>query len=253
LYINSSFLDLIDKFVSITQDDAAKATEALAANEVIPHSPMRAFSGSVNRMNAAHFFQNATVDLCESDDEDMEETEQVWERRVRFQMNDDGEIDEQLGVPSFPTYELTPNLIKKCWYSRMERQGFKAEFPMKCRFLATLEYRRSAIKIAALASRSDALEVLERDQTVQKALSVLVDPEARGMERAMMVLMMLPRKMMKAHSQNIIILQNYQRRNDFTIDEMAQALAEVATASSGSCVRMACILARGDEITESDY
>jgi hypothetical protein len=250
--MKSSFMDLIDQFVSITQDDAEKAAEALAASEVIPHSPMRLPSGSVNRKSAALFFQQHTIDLDDLDDDEYVETNEVRPRRVRFQMNHDGEIDEQLGLPSFPTYELTPNLIKKCWYSKMERQAFKAEFPVKCRMLATVEYRRSAIKVAALASRSDALEILERDEVSQKALSVLVSPEARGMERAMMVLMMLPRKMMKAHSQNVVVLQNYQRNNGFTIDEMSEALAEVAGASSSSCVRMACILARGDEFEQSN-
>lgn len=246
-YLSKSLVGLVEKFMVITQDedDNDIATEVLEANEVIPQSPKRVPSNSI-RLSAA--FQQYTIDLSDSDDdEEMEDTEHPV-RRVSFQLTDDGEIDEELGVSSFPTYALTPSLIKKCWYSKMERRCFKAEVPRDCRALASTEYRRSAIKIAALASREDALAVLEKDLTSQKALQVLTEPEARGYERAMMVLMMLPRKMMKAHSQNIVKLQQYQRNNGFTAEEISDALCEVSMASSSCCVRMARILARGDEL-----
>lgn len=248
--VKSSLVSLVEKFMTISQDDdeydADMTTEALAANEVIPHSPKRVPSNSIGRRNA--LFQHCSIDLSDSDDDEEMEDARSPIRRVHFKLADDGDIDEELGVSSFPNYVLTPALIKKCWYNKLERRYFKADVPRECRALASIEYRRSAIKIAALASREDALTILEKDMISQKALQVLIQPEARGYERAMMVLMMLPRKMMKSHSQNIVKLQNYQRNNDFTPDEISEALCDISIASSSCCVRMARILARGDEL-----
>jgi hypothetical protein len=197
-------------------------------------------------------------------------------KMVRFFVDDNDEIVEQLSRHSFARYRLSEQDKRMCWYSKKERNAFKQGIPMECRDLARAfpQYRRAALKLFAAASYSscrhddwvrhycDFLDGAEEEKTstnyvrgIAVPLRILGDPQLRGLERAMFARMLLPRRSCKPNVLAVLRTQQLFRElaacsNSsgsgtmlYTDDEKAALIADQYAENAAFHVRWSILLA----------
>jgi hypothetical protein len=179
-------------------------------------------------------------------------------KKVRFLLDDDGNIDEGLSLYSFPTYKLTPKLIQECWYHKEDRLRSKFLIQKQCREFETspsehMEYRDAMVTaITFLVECDDEHE----DPThltgdVLEAIAVIARGETRGTERSMQFHMSLPRISTKTNVHAVLRTQALLRELDATkydANEVEELIADQCVVNSQLGIRWAKIMAQGDAI-----
>jgi hypothetical protein len=176
-------------------------------------------------------------------------------KRVRFQVDEDGEIDEDICSLSFPEHILTPEDIKVCWYSRADRHQFKADIPLDCReCLASIpEYRKAALKVCELASRDEYESMLNE---YRDDLRIVVDGQARGFERFLLYRLNIPRSTSKTNVSAVMMTQRLIRElttATYTDEEVWILIAEQYRVNAQYATRWALLLAEGDAADARAY
>lgn len=176
-------------------------------------------------------------------------------KRVRFQVDENGEIDEDVSSRSFPMHALTPDDIKVCWYNRKERSQLKSNIPSECRVcvLNHPEYCRAAMKVCAMASRREYASLLNDNLD---ALHVVVNGEARGLERYLFHRMNLPRKSCKTNVHAVLRTQKLIRElpaATYSDEAVATLIAEQYHVNAQYAKRWSLVLAEGDAIDARAY
>lgn len=171
-------------------------------------------------------------------------------KRVRFQVNKNGEIDEDISIRSFPKHQLTAEDVKVCWYGRQERRQLKSDIPLECLDCrhSLPKYRGAALKVWVLASCEEYSSLL---QTSLDALKIIVDGKARGLERPMFARMNLPRRSSKPNVREVLHMQKFLQEiksGTYSYDDASALIAEQSRFNSQNAVRWAQILAEGDAI-----
>jgi hypothetical protein len=178
------------------------------------------------------------------------------EKRVRFLLDEYGEIDEGVCLYSFPDYKITSKLIKECWYKKEDRIQAKMELQEVCREYETsitnsTEYRDAMFKaITYLVQSDDDVEdpILPNDDMLQ-AMVTIVQGETRGMERSMQFHMGLPRISTKTNVHAVLRTQALIRELDTTKydeGEVDELIADQCIMNSQYGVRWAKMIALGD-------
>jgi hypothetical protein len=203
-------------------------------------------SGNASPRSVTSFVDSATA-KCIPMLPDMTKKNSV-SKRVRFQVDDDGDIDEDVSIHSFPKHQLTAEDIRVCWYGREERKQLKGGIPSQCRdCIHNLpEYRRAALKVCALASRHEYASLLDENRD---ALRILAHEQARGLERSLFARMNLPRKSSKNNVYAVLHTQRLIRELTtavYTYDEVAMLISEQYNVNSQYAIRWALILAEAD-------
>ena len=176
-------------------------------------------------------------------------------KRVRFQVDANGEIDEDVSIRSFPKHKLTPDDIKVCWYNRKERKQLKADIPWECRDCVQNhpEYCRAAMKVCAIASRTEFASLLHDNRD---ALLVVVNGQARGLERYLFHRMNLPRKSCKTNVYAVLRTQKLIRElttGTYSDDAVASLIAEQYHVNAQYAIRWSRVLAEGDAMDARAY
>lgn len=176
-------------------------------------------------------------------------------RRIRFKCHDDGEIDEDLSEHSFPDYELTPDIIDECWYTKKDRKANKAAIPGKCLRMINPQYRRATLQLQNLATHKDCVQKIKQSVRCQAAVEVVSHPAVRGFEKVMASQMMMPRKPAKQYSRDILLLQEmlYDDLEIRTTDDIWDEIADLHKMNSEQSVNWALMLAEGDAMYAHDY
>lgn len=196
------------------------------------------------------------IPFCEVDCD--VETRTVLEKKVRFRMDEDGNIDEELCLHSFPDYKLTPKVIQECWYSKEDRLRSKFQIYKFCQehetsFADYQEYYDAMLTSLAFLAQSDDDH---EDSTyltddVLQAMTFLVGGETRGIERSMQFHMSLPRISTKTNVQAVLRTQTLLRElgsSKCDANEMEELIADQSMVNSQRGVRWAKMIAQGDAI-----
>lgn len=180
-------------------------------------------------------------------------------KKVRFLVDEDGDIDEDVTLKSYPKHELTPQDITKLWWSKADRREAKASIPRECRDIIQVfpQYRRAALKLCALASRKDYAELISSHEVTRQSLPLLTRGTVRGLERPMFFRMALPRKPGKTYVNAILRTQSLLRDLEgdvYSEEEKAELISDQYRENSRFAVRFAEILAVADamEIDRDD-
>ena len=179
-------------------------------------------------------------------------------KKVRFLLDEDGNIEEGLSLYSFPDFKLTPKMIQECWYSKEDRLRSKFQIHKFCREFATsLEDHQAyfdamSTAISFLAHSDDEHEdsTYLTDDALQ-AMTFLVSGETRGMERSMQFHMSLPRISTKTNVQAVLRTQTLLRElgsDKYDLDEVEELIADQCIMNSQLGVRWAKMVAQGDAV-----
>ena len=172
-------------------------------------------------------------------------------KRVRFLCDEDGDIDEDVTLKSYPNYQLSPKDISNLWWSRKDRLEVKNSIPFQCLQIMrdSPQYRRAALKLCALASRKDYMELIENNAATWENLPHLTQGTIRGLERPLFFRMALPRKVSKSYVHAVLrtqsLLQNLEG-DVYSDDEKNQLIADQYRENASFAVRFAGILAIAD-------
>lgn len=175
-------------------------------------------------------------------------------RRIRFKCDESGEIDEDLSEHSFPDYEITPELVEECWYSKKDRKNNKLAIPSKCRRMINPQYRRATMQLGFLADQHDCLEQVKESVSSQAAIGIVTHPSARGFEKVMASQMMIPRKPAKYYAREVLMMQEmlYDDLEVRTVDEISEEIAEMYKLNAENSVHWALMVAYGDAVYASE-
>jgi len=195
-----------------------------------------------------------TVDV--SDDEFAEhwsEEPSSTTKKVHFLVDEDGDIDEDVSLKSYPKHQLSPQDIPKLWWSRQDRRECKASIPQQCREIMRdfPQYRRAALKLCALASRKDYADLISSNAVTRDSLPLLTRGSVRGLERPLFFRMALPRKASKSYVLAILRTQDLLKELEgdvYSDDDKAQLISDQYRENSQFAVRFAQILAVADEM-----
>jgi hypothetical protein len=177
-------------------------------------------------------------------------------KRVRFLLDEYGDIDEGVCLYSFPDYKLTSKLIKECWYKKEERIQAKLELQEACREHETtitnsIEYRDAMVKAITylVQSDDDAEDTISLDPDLLQAMVTIVQSDTRGMERSMQFHMGLPRISTKTNIHAVLRIQALIRELDSTKydeHEVDELIADQCLTNSQYGIRWAKMIAHGD-------
>lgn len=179
-------------------------------------------------------------------------------KKVRFLLDEDGNIDEELSLYSFPDFKLTPKMIQECWYSKEDRLRSKFQIHKFCRehetsFSNHQEYHNAMSAAIAFLTESDDDH---EDSTyltddVLHAMTFLAGGETRGMERSMQFHMSFPRISTKTNVHAVLRTQTLLRElgsDKYDVHEVEELIADQCMANSQLGVRWAKMMAQGDAI-----
>ena len=184
-------------------------------------------------------------------------------KRVRFQLDEDGSIEEGVCLYSFPDYKLTAKLVKECWYSKADRVQTKAEIQTQCRENATsipnIEEYHDAM-VAAISylvqSDDDAEDPVELSEEMLIAMTTIAQVETRGMERTLQFHMGIPRIGTKTNVHAVLRVQTLIRELDsskYDEFEVEELIADQSFINSQYGVRWAKMIALGDAANVRKY
>jgi hypothetical protein len=202
------------------------------------------------------------------------------EKRVRFRVvesndrddhDDDDEIVEEIGILSYPRHDLTPNDKRKAWWNKLERRRMKQSVPDQCEYAIYKHptYRRVAFQTMTLLNHISMEDLQEQLQiannnnnknsnhhhpyhppnsVLRESVPILVQSDSRGLERAMMKRLQLPRPDVKAHVYSVLRHQQSLQQYgwDMSEDEKQIILAGHAAADSEWARKWAWVMAQGD-------
>jgi hypothetical protein len=177
-------------------------------------------------------------------------------KRVRFQVDEDGDIDEGVCLYSFPDYKLTPKLIKECWYRKEDRVQSKLEIQRRSSEHRTSisnsdEYREAMVAAIAFLVRcdDDAEDETQLSNEVLNAMTIIVQADTRGMERPLQFHMGLPRISTKTNVHAVLQTQTLIRELDssnYDEFEVEELIADQCMNQSQYGIRWAKMIAQGD-------
>jgi len=176
-------------------------------------------------------------------------------KKVRFVVDEDGDIDEEISLQSYPKHDLTAEDLTTLWWTKLERHQLKASIPVQCRQIMQEfpQYRRAALKLCALSSRPDYASILETSAPTRDSLALLTRHAVRGLERPLFYRMALPRKSSKSYVSLVLRTQQLLRDLEddvdlYSSDEKAQLIADQYRQNAQSAIRFAEILGAVDEL-----
>lgn len=174
------------------------------------------------------------------------------QKYVRFQLDEDGDIDEEISLKSFSKYQLTQQDMTLLWWSKEQRRQLKTSIPNQCKEICKQLplYRRALHKLCTLASRKEYADLLDSDSALE-SLESLADARVRGLERPMLYKYALPRRSSKSYTQLLLKTQQMLRDmfdDEYTAEEKAQVLADQYRINARPSVRFAEILAIADAL-----
>ena len=184
-------------------------------------------------------------------------------KRVRFQVDDDGNIDEDVCLYSFPDYKLTSKLVKECWYCKGDRIDTKAEIQKQCREHATSianveEYHDAMVAAISYLVQcdDDAEDPIELSEEMLKAMTTIAQVETRGMERSLQFHMGIPRIGTKTNVHAVLRVQTLIRELDssnYDEFEVEELIADQSIINSQYGIRWAKMIALGDVVNVRKY
>jgi hypothetical protein len=182
----------------------------------------------------------------------------IAKKKVRFLLGEDGNIDEELSLYSFPDFKLTPKMIQECWYSKEDRLRSKFQIHQFCREHETSfpDYQEYHDAMSTAISFLDLCEDDHEDSTyltdeVLQAMTFLASGETRGMERSMQFHMSLPRISTKTNVHAVLRTQTLLRElgsEKYDTNEVEELIADQCMINSLLGVRWAKMIAQGDAI-----
>jgi hypothetical protein len=177
-------------------------------------------------------------------------------KRVRFQLDEDGNVEEDVCLYSFPDYKLTSKLVKECWYSKDDRIQAKAEIQKQCREHATSipnveEYHDAMVAAITylVQSDDDAEDPIELSEDMMNAMTTIAQVETRGMERSLQFHMGIPRIGTKTNVHAVLRVQTLIRELDsskYDEFEVEELIADQSIINSQYGIRWAKMIALGD-------
>lgn len=177
-------------------------------------------------------------------------------KKVRFQMDEDGNIEEGVCLYSFPDYKLTHKLVKECWYAKDDRIQTKADIQKQCREHATSisnikEYHDAMVNAITylVQSGDDAEDPIELADDLLKAMTIIAQVETRGMERSLQFHMGIPRIGTKTNVHAVLRVQKLIRELDsshYDEFEVEELIADQSIINSQYGARWAKMIALGD-------
>ena len=199
-------------------------------------------------------------------DDDMDEffaCASKQKKRVRFQLDDDGNIEEGVCLYSFPDYKLTYKLVKECWYSKDDRMQAKAEIQKQCRENATSianiqEYHDAMVAAInyLVQSDDDAEDPIELNTDILNVMTTIAQGETRGMERSLQFHLGIPRIGTKTNVHAVLRVQTLIRELDsskYDEFEVEELTADQSIINSQYGVRWAKMIALGDAAQVQKY
>jgi hypothetical protein len=177
-------------------------------------------------------------------------------KRVRFQLDEDGNIEEGVCLYSFPDYKLTQKLVKECWYSKDDRIQTKAEIQKQCKENATTvpnieEYHDAMVTAITYLVQcdDDAEDPIELSDEMLNVMTTIAQCETRGMERSLQFHLGLPRIGTKTNVHAVLRVQTLIRELDsskYDEFEVEELIADQSIINSQYGVRWAKMIAMGD-------
>jgi hypothetical protein len=177
-------------------------------------------------------------------------------KRVRFQLDEDGNIEEGVCLYSFPDYKLTYKLVKECWYSKDDRVQAKAEIQKQCKENATTipnieEYHDAMVTAISYLVQcdDDAEDPMELNDEILNAMKTIAQGETRGMERSLQFHLGIPRIGTKTNVHAVLRVQTLIRELDsskYDEFEVEELIADQSIINSQYGVRWAKMIALGD-------
>ena len=179
-------------------------------------------------------------------------------KHVRFQLDEDGNIEEGLCLYSFPDYKLTYKLVKECWYSKDDRIQTKAEIQKQCREHATsipdIEQYHDAMVTAInclVQCDDEAEDIIELSDDILDVMTTIAQCETRGMERSLQFHLGIPRICTKTNVHAVLRVQALIRELDsssYGEFEVEELVADQSIINSQYGVRWAKMIALGDAV-----
>jgi hypothetical protein len=173
-------------------------------------------------------------------------------KKVRFQIDENDEIYENITSKSYSRYDLTPKDVRNAWWSRAERRQMRQSITEQCEFVVRNQpkYRRAALKTISIVSQHANNAKLETELSTpefQDALQILVHPDARGLERDMFARLQIPRRNVQVHI--ITVLRTQEMLKDiqgYSEDDKLQLIADQYSCNANFSKQLATVLAQGD-------
>jgi hypothetical protein len=189
---------------------------------------------------------------------DTSTTEQT--KKVRFQVDEHDEIYEHVTSKSFSRHELTPKDVRAAWWTKSERRHMRQSITEQCEIAVQNQpkYRRAALKTISVVSQHSNHGNLEAELSspeFKEALQILVNPDARGLERNMFARLQIPRRNVQVHILTVLRTQEMLKDiQGYSDDEKLQLIADQYSCNVEFSKQLAMVLAQGDaEAVRRDF